>query len=118
MPVAISTSSPSDRSVRESKTISIEYAVMEKTDRAEVVPVACGCSPMSDLGADGSCRARDEQQRAHGRRVSRIRETAMFRTTGVVALEGVDDLVGGGDARMRAGVAPEDANGMKRLVRK
>jgi mannose-1-phosphate guanylyltransferase/mannose-6-phosphate isomerase len=102
------------------KAISIDYAVMEKTSRAAVVPVACGWSDvgswhavweLSDKDADGNA--------AQGVAVfedSRNCNVSTDRT--LVALEGVDDLVVVATPDAVLVSRQKDANGLKRLVAK
>ena len=89
------------------KMISIDYAVMEKTSRAAVVPVDCG---WSDVGSwDAVWELSDKDARAMRRaalQCSRIPATAMCNSDkALVALEGVDDLVVVATSRRRAGRA-------------
>ena len=65
------------------KAISIDYAVMEKTSRAAVVPVACGWSDVGSWHAVWELSGKDSagQCRAGQPRCSRIPATAMSRPT-------------------------------------
>ena len=100
------------------RSISIDYAVMEKTKHAAVVPVSCG---WSDVGSwrsvwelsdkDGSGNA------AQGTAVFEDSRNCNVATDGVVvALEGVDDLVVVATQDAVLVSRQKDANGLKRLV--
>ena len=100
------------------KPISIDYAVMEKTERAAVAPVSCGWSDVGSWHAVWELSDKDEQGNA-------ARGTAVFEDSrncnvvtdkALVALEGVDDLVvvAAQDAVLVS--RQRDANGLKRLV--
>ena len=102
------------------KPISIDYAVMEKTSRAAVVPVACGWSDvgswhavweLSDKDADGNA--------AQGTAVFEDSRNCNVSTDkALVALEGVDDLVIVATQDAVLVSRQKDANGLKRLVAK
>jgi mannose-1-phosphate guanylyltransferase / mannose-6-phosphate isomerase len=102
------------------KAISIDYAVMEKTSRAAVVPVACGWSDvgswlavweLSDKDADGNA--------AKGAAVFEDSRNCNVSTDkALVALEGVDDLVIVATQDAVLVSRQKDANGLKRLVAK
>jgi mannose-1-phosphate guanylyltransferase / mannose-6-phosphate isomerase len=102
------------------KPISIDYAVMEKTSRAAVVPVACGWSDVGSWHAVWELSGKDEQgNAAQGTAVFEDSRNCNVSTDGaLVALEGVDDLVvvATQDAVLVSRQA--DANGLKRLVAK
>jgi mannose-1-phosphate guanylyltransferase/mannose-6-phosphate isomerase len=100
------------------KPISIDYAVMEKTERAAVAPVSCGWSDVGSWHAVWELSEKDGQGNA-------ARGTAVFEDSrncnvvtdkALVALEGVDDLVvvAAQDAILVS--RQRDANGLKRLV--
>ena len=102
------------------KTISIDCAVMAKTERAAVAPVSCGWSDVGSWHAVWELSDKDEQGNA-------ARGTAVFEDSrncnvvtdkALVALEGVDDLVvvAAQDAVLVS--RQRDANGLKRLVAK
>ncbi|WP_315759585.1 MULTISPECIES: mannose-1-phosphate guanylyltransferase/mannose-6-phosphate isomerase [unclassified Bradyrhizobium] len=102
------------------KPISIDYAVMEKTERAAVAPVSCGWSDVGSWHAVWELSDKDRQGNA-------ARGTAVFEDSrncnvvtdkALVALEGVDDLVvvAAQDAVLVS--RQRDANGLKRLVAK
>ena len=64
------------------KSISIDYAVMEKTARAAVVPVACGWSDVGSWHAVWNCPARMATAMRRGAlRCSRIPAIATYRPT-------------------------------------
>ena len=77
------------------KSISIDYAVMEKTSHAAVVPVACGWSDVGSWHAVWELSDKDAQgNAAQGTAVFEDSRNCNVATDGVVvALEGVDDLV-------------------------
>ena len=77
------------------KAISIDYAVMEKTSRAAVVPMACGWSDVGSWHAVWELSDKDSQgNAAQGAAVFEDLRTADVSTDkALVALEGVDDLV-------------------------
>jgi mannose-1-phosphate guanylyltransferase / mannose-6-phosphate isomerase len=99
------------------KAISIDYAVMEKTSRAAVVPVACGWSDVGSWHAVWELSAKDAQgNAARGAAVfedSRNCNVATDRA--LVALEGVDDLVVVATQDAVLVSRQKDANGLKRL---
>jgi mannose-1-phosphate guanylyltransferase/mannose-6-phosphate isomerase len=102
------------------KAISIDYAVMEKTSRAAVVPVKCGWSDVGSWHAVWELSGKD----AHG---NAAQGTAVFEDSrncnvstdkALVALEGVDDLVVVATQDAVLVSRQKDANGLKRLVAK
>src|ERR1700704_259798 len=102
------------------KPISIDYAVMEKTSHAAVVPVSCGWSDVGSWHAVWELSGKDEQgNAAQGTAVfedSRNCNVATDRA--LVALEGVDDLVVVATQDAVLVSRQKDANGLKRLVAK
>ena len=102
------------------KPISIDYAVMEKTQRTAVVPVACGWSDVGSWHAVWELSDKDgEGNAARGSAVfedSRNCNVATDRA--LVALEGVDDLVVIATQDAVLVSRQKDANGLKRLVAK
>jgi mannose-1-phosphate guanylyltransferase/mannose-6-phosphate isomerase len=102
------------------KSISIDYAVMEKTQHAAVVPVACGWSDVGSWHAVWELSDKDgEGNAARGAAVfedSRNCNVATDRA--LVALEGVDDLVVIATQDAVLVSRQKDANGLKRLVSK
>src|ERR1700712_572286 len=102
------------------KAISIDYAVMEKTARAAVVPVKCGWSDVGSWHAVWELSDKDSQGNA-------AQGTAAFEDSrncnvstdkALVALEGVDDLVVVATQDAVLVSRQKDANGLKRLVAK
>jgi mannose-1-phosphate guanylyltransferase/mannose-6-phosphate isomerase len=102
------------------KIISIDYAVMEKTSHAAVVPIACGWSDIGSWHAVWELSDKDE----HG---NATRGNAIFEDShncnvstdrALVALEGVDDLVVVATQDAVLVSRQKDANGLKRLVAK
>jgi mannose-1-phosphate guanylyltransferase / mannose-6-phosphate isomerase len=102
------------------KAISIDYAVMEKTSRAAVVPVACGWSDVGSWHAVWELSAKDEQgNAAQGQAVFEDSRNCNVSTDKMlVALEGVDDLVVVATQDAVLVSRQKDANGLKRLVAK
>jgi len=100
------------------KAISIDYAVMEKTSRAAVVPVACGWSDVGSWRAVWELSDKDSLGNA-------AQGTAVFEDSSncnvstdraLVALEGVDDLVVVATQDAVLVSRQNDASGLKRLV--
>jgi mannose-1-phosphate guanylyltransferase/mannose-6-phosphate isomerase len=102
------------------KAISIDYAVMEKTSRAAVVPVACGWSDVGSWHAVWELSDKDEQgNAAQGQAVFEdSRNCNVSSDSALVALEGVDDLVVVATQDAILVSRQKDANGLKRLVAK
>ncbi|MBW7974283.1 cupin domain-containing protein, partial [Bradyrhizobium sp. BR 10289] len=102
------------------KAISIDYAVMEKTSRAAVVPVSCGWSDVGSWRAVWELSDKDAQgNAAHGTAVFEDSRNCNVTTDhALVALEGVDDLVVVATADAVLVSRQQDANGLKRLVTK
>ena len=102
------------------KAISIDYAVMEKTSRAAVVPVACGWSDVGSWHAVWELSDKDEQgNAAQGQAVFEDSRNCNVSTDKMlVALEGVDDLVVVATQDAVLVSRQKDANGLKRLVAK
>ena len=102
------------------KAISIDYAVMEKTSRAAVVPVSCGWSDVGSWHAVWELSPKDAQgNAAHGTAVFEdSRNCNVTSDQALVALEGVDDLVVVATADAVLVSRQKDANGLKRLVTK
>jgi mannose-1-phosphate guanylyltransferase/mannose-6-phosphate isomerase len=110
-----------DRQAFESaKAISIDYAVMEKTSLAAVVPVACGWSDVGSWHAVWELSDKDEQgNAAQGSAVFEDSRNCNVSTDrALVALEGVDDLVVVATQDAVLVSRQKDANGLKRLVAK
>jgi len=102
------------------KAISIDYAPMEQTARAAVVPVSCGWCDVGSWHAVWELSDKDgEGNAAQGQAVfedSRNCNVATDRA--LVALEGVDDLVVVATQDAVLVSRQKDANGLKRLVAK
>jgi mannose-1-phosphate guanylyltransferase/mannose-6-phosphate isomerase len=108
------------QSFAKAKASSIDYAVMEKTSRAAVVPVACGWSDVGSWHAVWELSGKDEQgNAAHGAAVFEDSRNCNVTTDkALVALEGVDDLVVVATQDAVLVSRQKDANGLKRLVAK
>src|ERR1700716_3526798 len=102
------------------KAISIDYAVMEKTSHAAVVPVACGWSDVGSWHAVWALSGEDEEgNAAQGAAVFEDSRNCNVSTDkALVALEGVDDLVVVATQDAVLVSRQKDANGLKRLVAK
>ncbi len=100
------------------KAISIDYAVMEKTSLAAVVPVACGWSDVGSWHAVWELSKKDEQgNAAQGAAVFEDSRNCNVSTDrALVALEGVDDLVVIATPDAVLVSRQKNANGLKRLV--
>ena len=102
------------------KAISIDYAVMEKTARAAVIPVACGWSDVGSWHAVWELSNKDRDgNAAQGAAVFEdTRNCNVSTDRALVALEGVDDLVVVATQDAVLVSRQKDANGLKRLVAK
>jgi mannose-1-phosphate guanylyltransferase / mannose-6-phosphate isomerase len=100
------------------RAISIDYAVMEKTSRAAVVPVSCGWSDVGSWHAVWELSDKDrEGNAAQGTAVFEDSRNCNVSTDrALVALEGVDDLVVVATQDAVLVSRQKDANGLKRLV--
>ncbi|MGN6115974.1 MAG: mannose-1-phosphate guanylyltransferase/mannose-6-phosphate isomerase [Nitrobacter sp.] len=100
------------------RAISIDYAVMEKTARAAVIPVACGWSDVGSWRAVWELSGKDSQgNAAQGTAVFEDSRNCNVSTDkALVALEGVDDLVVVATQDAVLVSRQKDANGLKRLV--
>jgi mannose-1-phosphate guanylyltransferase / mannose-6-phosphate isomerase len=100
------------------KAISIDYAVMEKTAHAAVVPVKCGWSDVGSWHAVWELSGKDSQgNAAQGNAVFEDSRNCNVSTDhALVALEGVDDLVVVATQDAVLVSRQKDANGLKRLV--
>ncbi len=110
-----------DKDAFESATpISIDYAVMEKTARAAVIPVSFGWSDVGSWHAVWELSEKDEQgNAANGAAVFDNSHNCNVSTDkAVVALEGVDDLVVVSTQDAVLVSRQTDPNGLKRLVAK
>lgn len=108
------------KSFGEAKAISIDYAVMEKTSRAAVVPVACGWSDVGSWHAVWELTDKDAAgNTAHGTAVFEDSRNCHVASDGaVVALEGADDLIVVATQDAVLVSRQKNADGMKRLVAK
>ncbi|HTA99167.1 MAG TPA: mannose-1-phosphate guanylyltransferase/mannose-6-phosphate isomerase [Bradyrhizobium sp.] len=102
------------------KAISIDYAVMEKTSLAAVVPVDCGWSDVGSWHAVWELSDKDSQgNAARGAAVFEDSRNCNVSTDrALVALEGVDDLVVVATQDAVLVSRQKDADGLKRLVAK
>jgi mannose-1-phosphate guanylyltransferase/mannose-6-phosphate isomerase len=102
------------------RAISIDYAVMEKTSRAAVVPVACGWSDVGSWHAVWELSDKDSHgNAAQGAAVFEDSRNCNVSTDrALVALEGVDDLVVVATQDAVLVSRQKDADGLKRLVAK
>jgi mannose-1-phosphate guanylyltransferase/mannose-6-phosphate isomerase len=102
------------------KAISIDYAVMEKTRHAAVVPVSCGWSDVGSWRAVWELSDKDTLgNAAQGAAVFEdSRNCNVVSDRAMVALEGVDDLVVVATEDAVLVSRQKDANGLKRLVAK
>ena len=107
-------------SFEKAKAISIDYAVMEKTARASVMPVSCGWSDVGSWHAVWELSDKDGQgNAAQGLAVFEDSRNCNVSTDkALVALEGVDDLVVVATQDAILVSRQKDANGLKRLVAK
>ncbi|QUS39176.1 mannose-1-phosphate guanylyltransferase/mannose-6-phosphate isomerase [Tardiphaga alba] len=102
------------------RAISIDYAVMEKTAKAAVVPVSCGWSDVGSWLAVWELSDKDAQgNAAQGIAVFEDAHNCHVASDGpVVALEGVEDLVVVATQDAVLVSRQKDANNLKRLVAK
>jgi mannose-1-phosphate guanylyltransferase/mannose-6-phosphate isomerase len=100
------------------KAISIDYAVMEKTSHAAVVPVSCGWSDVGSWHAVWELSDKDDEgNAAQGAAVFEDSRNCNVSTDkALVALEGVDDLVVVATQDAVLVSRQKDADGLKRLV--
>jgi len=100
------------------KAISIDYAVMEKTSHAAVVPVACGWSDVGSWHAVWELSDKDaEGNAAQGTAVFEDSATAMFRPTRRWSRWKASTIWSWWRRRTPVLVSRQkDANGLKRLV--
>ena len=100
--------------------ISIDYAVMEKTTQAAVIPVSCGWSDVGSWHAVWELSDKDEHGNvAQGLTVFEDSRNCNVSTDkALVALEGVDDLVVVATQDAILVSRQNDPNGLKRLVGK
>lgn len=102
------------------KAISIDYAVMEKTSGASVVPVSCGWSDVGSWHAVWELSEKDaEGNSARGKAVFEdSRNCNVSSDRALVALEGVDGIVVVATQDAILVSQQRDTNGLKRLVAK
>jgi mannose-1-phosphate guanylyltransferase / mannose-6-phosphate isomerase len=102
------------------QAISIDYAVMEKTSRAAVIPVSCGWSDVGSWHAVWELSDKDSDGNAAQGKVvfEDSRNCNVSTDRALVALEGVDDLVVVATQDAVLVSRQKDANGLKRLVAK
>ena len=102
------------------KPISIDYAVMECTRRAAVIPVSFGWSDVGSWRTVWDLSEKDDHGNVtQGNVVVEDARNCLVSTDGpLIALEGVDDLVVVSTADAVLISHQADANGMKRLVEK
>jgi mannose-1-phosphate guanylyltransferase / mannose-6-phosphate isomerase len=100
------------------RAVSIDYAVMEKTVHAVVVPVACGWSDIGSWHAVWELSDKDsEGNAAQGAALFEDSRNCNVSTDrALVALEGVDDLVVVATQDAVLVSRQKDASGLKRLV--
>ena len=100
--------------------ISIDYAVMEKTTQAAVIPVSCGWSDVGSWHAVWELSDKDEHGNvSQGLTVFEDSRNCNVSTDkALVALEGVDDLVVVATEDAILVSRQKDPNGLKRLVGK
>lgn len=98
--------------------ISIDYAVMEKTARAAVIPVAFGWSDVGSWSAVWELSTRDALGNATRGDVvlDNVRDCYVSSDRPVVALEGVEDLVVVATSDAVLVSRQQDSGGLKRLV--
>lgn len=102
------------------KSISIDYAVMEKTKQAAVVPVSCGWSDVGSWHAVWELSGKDADGNvAQGVAVFEdSRNCNVSSDKALIALEGVEDLVVVATQDAILVSRQSDPNGLKRLVNK
>jgi mannose-1-phosphate guanylyltransferase/mannose-6-phosphate isomerase len=102
------------------KAISIDYAVMEKTGHAAVVPSDCGWSDVGSWHTVWELSDKDGQgNAARGNAVFEDSRNCIVSSDGaMVALEGTDDLVVVATQDAVLVSRQKDASGLKRLVAK
>ncbi len=109
-------------SFEKAKAISIDYAVMEKTKQAAVIPVDCGWSDVGSWHAVWELSGKDEQGNvAQGGAVAVFEDSRNCNVSSdkaLIALEGVDDLVVVATQDAILVSRQSDPNGLKRLVAK
>jgi mannose-1-phosphate guanylyltransferase/mannose-6-phosphate isomerase len=104
----------------QANAISIDYAVMERTALAAVVPMNCGWSDVGSWRAVWELSDKDQAGNAtRGQAVfENSRNCNVFTDKALVALEGVEDLVVVATQDAILVSRQKEANGLKRLVAK
>ncbi|MBY0382843.1 MAG: mannose-1-phosphate guanylyltransferase/mannose-6-phosphate isomerase [Xanthobacteraceae bacterium] len=108
------------KTFEQARPISIDYAVMEKTSKAAVIPVSCGWSDVGSWHAVWELSAKDaDGNAAQGTAVFEGASNCNVSTDKtLVALEGVEDLVVVATQDAVLVSRQKDPNGLKRLVAK
>ena len=108
-------------SFEKAKAISIDYAVMEKTKQAAVIPVSCGWSDVGSWHAVWELSGKDEQGNVAQGAVAVFEDSHNCNVSSdkaLIALEGVNDLVVVATQDAILVSRQSDPNGLKRLVAK
>ena len=108
-------------SFEKAKAISIDYAVMEKTKQAAVIPVSCGWSDVGSWHAVWELSGKDEQGNVTQGAVAVFEDSHNCNVSSdkaLIALEGVNDLVVVATQDAVLVSRQSDPNGLKRLVAK
>ena len=108
-------------SFQKAKAISIDYAVMEKTRQAAVIPVSCGWSDVGSWHAVWELSGKDEQGNVAQGAVAVFEDSHNCNVSSdkaLIALEGVNDLVVVATQDAILVSRQSDPNGLKRLVAK
>ena len=108
-------------SFEKAKAISIDYAVMEKTKQAVVMPMSCGWSDVGSWHAVWELSGKDEQGNSSQGAVAVFEDSHNCNVSSdkaLVALEGVNDLVVVATQDAILVSRQNDPNGLKRLVAK
>jgi len=108
------------KAFEQARPISIDYAVMEKTSKAAVIPVSCGWSDVGSWHAVWELSAKDaDGNAAQGTAVFEGASNCNVSTDKtLVALEGVEDLVVVATQDAVLVSRQKDPNALKRLVAK
>ena len=108
-------------SFEKAKAISIDYAVMEKTKQAAVIPVSCGWSDVGSWHAVWELSGKDDQGNVAQGAVAVFEDSHNCNVSSdkaLIALEGVDDLVVVATQDAILVSRQSDPDGLKRLVAK
>ncbi len=108
-------------SFEKAKPISIDYAVMEKTKQAAVIPVSCGWSDVGSWHAVWELSGKDEQGNVAQGAAAVFEDSHNCNVSSdkaLIALEGVNDLVVVATQDAILVSRQSDPNGLKRLVAK